>query len=89
MDCRVKPYFFPEVWMTIGGLRLAGLSDRSRLGEESREEGFEDSDRGEMGLGCRPPGESSEKQKDNFLLNVFTQSATIFVFPIRCISYNI
>lgn len=46
--------------MTMGGLRLAGLSVRSRLGEESREEGLDDRERGEMGLGWRPPGESSE-----------------------------
>lgn len=52
--------------MTIGGLRLPGLSDRSRLGEESRDEGLEDSDRGEMGLGWRPLGESSEKHKGPF-----------------------
>lgn len=61
MACRVKPYFFPEVWITIGGLRLPGLRDRSRLGEDSREEGLDDSDRGEMGLGWRPQGESSER----------------------------
>lgn len=60
MACRVKPNFFPEVWMMIGGLRLLGLNDRSRFGDESRDEGLEDSERGEMGPGWRPLGESSE-----------------------------
>lgn len=46
--------------MTIGGFRQAELSDRSRLGEESRDEGLEERERGEMGLGWRPPGLSSE-----------------------------
>lgn len=55
--------------MTIGGLRLPELSDRSRLGEESRDEGLEDRERGEMGLGCsprRPPGVSSETNTRHF-----------------------
>ncbi len=52
--------------MTMGGLRLAGLSDRSRLGEESRDEGLEDRERGEMGLGWRPQGESSETNTGPF-----------------------
>lgn len=62
MACRVKPYFFPEVWITMGGFRLLGLSERSRLGEESRDDGLEDRERGEMGLGWRQPEESSEKK---------------------------
>lgn len=45
--------------MMMGGLRLPGLKDRSLLGEESRDEGLEDKERGEMGLGWRPLGESS------------------------------
>lgn len=45
--------------MTMGGPTLLGLRDRSRLGEESRDEGLEDSERGEMGLGWRQLGESS------------------------------
>lgn len=49
--------------MTIGGFRLAELNDRSLLGDESREEGLEDSERGEMGLGWRPMGESSKTDK--------------------------
>lgn len=61
MACRVKPYFFPEMWTTMGGFRLAELSVRSRLGEESRDEGLEERERGEMGLGWRPHGLSSEK----------------------------
>lgn len=63
MACKVKPNFFPEVWMMMGGLKLPVQSDRSLLGEESRDEGLEDSERGEMGLGWRPPGESSSKKK--------------------------
>lgn len=47
--------------MTMGGFRLAELSDRSLLGDESRDEGLEDSERGEMGLGWRPMGESSKR----------------------------
>lgn len=66
MACRVKPYFFPEMWTTMGGLRLAELSVRSRLGEESRDEGLEESERGEMGLGCKPHGLSSEKPQVSF-----------------------
>lgn len=52
--------------MTIGGFRLPELSDRSRLGEESRDEGLEDRERGEMGLGWRPPGASSETKTRQF-----------------------
>lgn len=50
----------------MGGLRLAGLIDRSRLGEESRDEGLEDRERGEMGLVWRPLGESSERSTGQF-----------------------
>lgn len=46
--------------MTMGGFRLPENKDRSRLGEESRDEGLEDRERGEMGLGWRPLGLSSE-----------------------------
>ena len=46
----------------MGGFRLLGLSERSRLGEESRDDGLEDRERGEMGLGWRQPEESSEKK---------------------------
>ena len=54
--------------MTMGGLRLPGLREKSRLGDESRDEGLEDSERGEMGLGWRPPGESSTTKTQHFLL---------------------
>lgn len=50
--------------MMIGGLRLPGLKEKSLLGDESRDDGLEDRERGEMGLGCRPLGESSEKHKN-------------------------
>lgn len=46
--------------MTIGGFRLPENNDSSRLGEESRDEGLEERERGEMGLGWRPLGLSSE-----------------------------
>lgn len=45
--------------MTMGGFRLPE-NDSSRLGEESRDEGLEERERGEMGLGWRPLGLSSE-----------------------------
>lgn len=46
--------------MTMGGFRLPENNDSSRLGEESRDEGLEERERGEMGLGWRPLGLSSE-----------------------------
>lgn len=52
--------------MMIGGLRLPGLNDRSLLGDESRDEGLEESERGEIGLGWRPLGESSETKTGLF-----------------------
>lgn len=42
MARRVKPYFFPARWMMIGGFRFAIAGEKSRLGEESLEDGFED-----------------------------------------------
>lgn len=60
--------------MTIGGFRLPELSDRSRLGEESRDEGLEDRERGEMGLGWRPPGESSETKTRQYVKTPIAQS---------------
>ena len=52
--CTVKPYFFPDVWTTMGGcaLLLKRLRDRSALlGEESLDEGLEERERGDRGLG--------------------------------------
>lgn len=57
----VKPYFLPELWMTMGGPRMLRLSDRSRLGDESRDEGLDERERVKMGLGWRPPSMSSGK----------------------------
>lgn len=51
--------------MTMGGFRLPENNDRSRLGEESRDEGLEERERGEMGLGWRPQGLSSETERKN------------------------
>lgn len=42
MALRVKPNFFPELWMMIGCRGLTTQREESRLGEESREEGSED-----------------------------------------------
>lgn len=59
MARRLKPYFLPELWMTMGGRRLPHTGDGSRLGEESREEGLEDSEQGDKGLMRGPPLPSS------------------------------
>lgn len=59
MARRLKPYFLPELWMTMGGRRLPHTGDGSRLGEESRDDGFEDSERGDRGLISGPPLPSS------------------------------
>lgn len=65
MARRVKPYFFPELWIMIGGLRLLVPRERSRLGEESREEGLEERECGEMGLAVGPlPMSSGNTEKD-------------------------
>lgn len=50
MARRVKPYFFPARCMMIGGLRWEIAGKKSRLGEESREDGFEDNECGDIGL---------------------------------------
>lgn len=50
MALRVKPYFLPALWMTMAGLALLTAGDRSRLGEESREDGLDDSECGDIGL---------------------------------------
>lgn len=50
MALRVKPYFLPALWITMAGLTLLTAGDRSRLGEESRDEGLDDSEWGDMGL---------------------------------------
>lgn len=41
------------------------LSDRSLLGEESRDEGLEENERGEMDRACRLPLPSSAKKDEN------------------------
>ena len=40
----VKPYFLPELWMMMGGLRLVMAREESRLGDESRDEGLDESE---------------------------------------------
>lgn len=59
MARRLKPYFLPELWMTMGGRRLPHTGDGSRLGDESREDGLEESERGDRGLMRGPPLPSS------------------------------
>lgn len=59
-----KPNLFPELWMTTGGLRQLTLMDRSRLGDESREEGLDDREREDLGL-KGGPAESSSPQEEN------------------------
>lgn len=50
MALRVNPYFFPALWMVMAGLTLITAGDKSRLGEESREEGLDDCECGDIGL---------------------------------------
>lgn len=50
MALSVKPYFFPALWMMMAGLVLLMAGDRSRLGEESRDDGLDDSEWGDIGL---------------------------------------
>ena len=45
--------------MTMGGRRLPHTGEGSRLGEESRDDGLEDSERGDRGLMRGPPLPSS------------------------------
>lgn len=46
----VKPNFLPELWMMIGCRGLTAQREESRLGEESLEDGSDDSEYGDMGL---------------------------------------
>lgn len=63
--------------MTIGGRRLPHTGDGSRLGEESREEGLEDSERGDKGLMRGPPLPSSvEGGKDTTCGFLFSHAPT-------------
>lgn len=50
MARNAKPNLFPELWMTTGGLRQLMLIERSRLGDESLDEGLEDRDKDDLGL---------------------------------------
>ena len=47
MALRVKPYFLPARWMVMG---LVTAGDKSLLGDESRDEGLEEREWGDMGL---------------------------------------
>ena len=44
----VKPYLLPERWMVIGERRTVTAGQKSRQGEESRDEGLDESERGDM-----------------------------------------
>lgn len=46
------------------------LSDRSRLGEESRDDGLEENDRGEMERACRLPLPSSGKKEEKCVTKI-------------------
>lgn len=59
-----KPNLFPELWMTTGGLRQLMLTERSRLGDESLEEGLDDRDKDDFGL-VGGPAESSGSQGED------------------------
>lgn len=69
MALRVKPYFLPALWITMAGLTLLTAGDRSRLGEESRDDGLDDSEWGDIGLAN---GEAPwwSKNRDNKHLSV-------------------
>lgn len=58
----VKPNFFPELWMMIGWRELAADREESRLGEESLEEGFDDSECGDIGLASGDTAKTSAKR---------------------------
>lgn len=64
MALSVKPYFFPERWMVMGERSTLTAGQKSRLGDESRDEGLEEKECGDMGLasGEKPPCCSTEKK---------------------------
>lgn len=57
MALSVKPYFFPERWMVMGERSTLTAGQKSRLGDESRDEGLDEKECGDMGLasGEKPP----------------------------------
>lgn len=61
-----KPNLFPELWMTTGGLRQLTLMDRSRLGDESLDEGLDERDRDDLGLKGGPAESSSSQGEDDY-----------------------
>jgi hypothetical protein len=50
MALRVKPYFLPARWMMMAGFTGPTAGDMSRLGEESRDDGLDDKEWGDIGL---------------------------------------
>lgn len=50
--------------MMMGGRSLLMLSDRSRLGEESLDDGLEENDREERERACRLPLPSSVEEEE-------------------------
>lgn len=72
MARKVNPYFLPARWMTIAGLMLQMAGDRSRLGEESRDDGLDDREWGDMGLAKGEAPWWSEKVKINRKKNLMT-----------------
>ena len=57
MALRVKPYFFPERWMVMGERSTLTAGKKSLLGEESRDDGLDEKEWGDIGLarGEKPP----------------------------------
>lgn len=57
MALSVKPYFFPERWMVMGERGTLTAGQKSRLGDESRDDGLEEKECGDIGLarGEKPP----------------------------------
>lgn len=52
------------------------LSDRSRLGEESRDDGLEENDRGEMERACRLPLPSSGEKEEKCVTKIVAKQKT-------------
>lgn len=82
MARRAKPNLLPELWMTTGGLRQLTLTGRSRLGDESRDEGLDDRDRDDLGLKGGTAESSGVRRQEVFRVK---QSALICAVEQSCI----
>lgn len=63
MALRVKPNFLPTLWITMGVLVPPGAGIQSRPGDESRDDGLEDSEWGDKGLANGEAPWGSEEQR--------------------------